>query len=40
MQDIAVGVAKLKEQMSNPMFLASKEKTHTHTDSGPEKEVV
>ena len=30
MQDIAVGVAKLKEQMSNPMFLASKEKTHTH----------
>ena len=27
-QDIAVGVAKLKEQMSNPMFPASKNLTH------------
>ena len=26
-QDIAVGVAKLKEQMSNPMFLASRNPT-------------
>ena len=39
-QDIAVGVAKLKEQMSNPMFLASRNPTDArHPKQQNEQEV-